>query len=146
MKTVDLILIRGVPGAGKTTFMHDYLNYDGSSWISADDYMVDKDGNYEYDPSRVGICHLLCQRDALQVFTGMEDGSYTDGHWIVIVANTFCTEWEMRPYIDMHREYGNGGKIHTIIVENRHGSKSIHDVPDDKIEMMKTKLMDNIVL
>jgi len=33
-----------------------------------------------------------------------------------------------------------------MIVENRHESKSVHDVPDDKIEMMKTNLMDNIKL
>jgi len=140
MKTVDLILIRGVPGAGKTTFMHDYLNYDGCVWLSADDHMVDEDGNYEYDQTRVAECHKKCQAEALEVF------KYDDGHWTIIVANTFCAEWEMDAYIKMHEQYGNGGKIHTIIVENRHGSKSVHDVPDDKIEMMKTKLMDSIVL
>ena len=146
MKTVDLILVRGVPGAGKTTFMHDYFDDAGTGWFSADDFMVDENGDYDYDPKRVAECHKMCQDAVLEMYTGNEDGDYTDGHWTIVVANTFCSEWEMEAYIKMHEQYGNGGKIYTIIVENRHGSKSIHDVPDDKIEMMKTKLMDSIVL
>jgi len=32
-----------------------------------------------------------------------------------------------------------GYRIHTLIVENRHGSKNVHNVPDDKLEQMKDR-------
>ena len=134
-----LILLRGVPGAGKTTIatlFHGCIECDNAVWVSADHYMVDEFGNYEYNIERLRECHQMCQdktRESLQT------------NFIVVVHNTFCAEWEMDAYYKIAEEVGDC-RVHTMIVENRHGSKNIHDVPDDKIEMMKTKLMDNIKL
>jgi hypothetical protein len=55
----------------------------------------------------------------------------------VVVANTFTEEWEMKPYFDMAERYKY--RIHTIIVENRHGGKNIHGVPDEKLQQMKDR-------
>jgi len=35
-------------------------------------------------------------------------------------------------------------RIHTVIVENRHGGVNIHNVPEDKLQQMKDRF--NIVL
>ena len=32
-----------------------------------------------------------------------------------------------------------GYTVFTVIVENRHGGKNIHGVPDDKLEIMKNR-------
>jgi hypothetical protein len=34
----------------------------------------------------------------------------------------------MKSYFDIAEKYGY--RVHSIIVENRHGNKSVHDVPD----------------
>jgi hypothetical protein len=43
----------------------------------------------------------------------------------------------MIPYYDMGKEFGY--TIFSLIVENRHGGKNIHGVPDDKLEVMKNR-------
>jgi hypothetical protein len=55
----------------------------------------------------------------------------------VVVSNTFTQEWEMKPYIEMAERYGY--RVHTLIVENRHGGNNVHGVPDDKLEIMKNR-------
>jgi hypothetical protein len=55
----------------------------------------------------------------------------------IAVSNTFTQEWEMKPYFELAEKYGY--KIFTVIVENRHGGKNIHGVPDDKLEIMKNR-------
>ena len=134
----NLILLRGVPGAGKTTAATLFYDSerDDTHLIAADDYMVDIDGNYEYNPKRLAECHKKCQ-DAVK--------HALMNYMTVVVHNTFCADWEMDAYYKIAEEVGDC-RVYSMIVENRHGSKSIHDVPDDKIEMMKTKLMDNIKL
>ena len=137
-----LILVRGVPGSGKTTVtgLFDRIpllpNADGDYMIAADDFMIDDDGNYEYNPKRLAECHKKCQ-DAVK--------HALMNYMIVVVHNTFCAEWELLRYYEIAEEVGNC-RVHSIIVENRHDSESTHDVPDDTIKMMKTKLMDNIKL
>ena len=46
-------------------------------------------------------------------------------------------EWEMEPYIDLAQ--GHDWRVHTIVVENRHGSESIHGVPDHSINAQKDR-------
>jgi len=55
----------------------------------------------------------------------------------VVVSNTFTQEWEMEPYFEMAKRYGY--RVHTIVVENRHGGENIHGVPEDKLEIMKNR-------
>jgi hypothetical protein len=55
----------------------------------------------------------------------------------IVVSNTFTLEWEMKPYFELAKVYGY--KVFTIIVENRHNGKNVHEVPEDKIQMMKDR-------
>jgi len=43
----------------------------------------------------------------------------------------------MNPYFELAEKYGY--TVFTIVVENRHGGKNIHGVPDDKLEVMKNR-------
>jgi len=52
----------------------------------------------------------------------------------VVVCNTFTRENELRPYIDFCRS--RDIPYTSIIVENRHGNKSIHGVPEKTMEAM----------
>ena len=55
-----------------------------------------------------------------------------DEEELIVVHNTFTADWEMDAYFDLAREHGYA--VHTIIVENRHGSKNVHDVPQDVVK------------
>ena len=53
---------------------------------------------------------------------------------LIYVANTFTQDKEMARYIKLAKE--KGYKVHTIIVENRHGGENIHGVPAEVLDKM----------
>ena len=55
----------------------------------------------------------------------------------IVVSNTFTQEWEMKPYFELAEKYGY--MVFTIIVENRHGGVNQHNVPEDKIQLMRDR-------
>lgn len=102
----------------------------------ADNYFVDKEtGEYNFDPSKIKIAHNYCQN---LVETYMKDSLVNDQFYREIaVSNTFTQEWEMQPYFDLAKKYDY--TVFVVIVENRHGGKNVHGVPDDKLELMKNR-------
>lgn len=128
----DLILLRGLPGSGKTTLGEVILHSTQGSKpdvVSADNYFIDDKGNYNFDSTKLKEAHNNCQQICAERMR-LEFSK-------VVVANTFTEEWEMKPYFDMAERYKY--RIHTIIVENRHGGKNIHGVPDEKLQQMKDR-------
>lgn len=120
MKT--LFLVRGVPGCGKTTLVES-LNV--GLRIAADDYHTDKDDNYNWKPENTKKAHQWCQDKVHEAMQSDND---------IAVHNTFTQYSEMEPYFKMAEEYGY--RVTTLIVENRHGSKSVHNVPSETIQKM----------
>jgi predicted kinase len=128
----DLILLRGVPGSGKSTLGEVILNCPQSTSntvLSADDLFTDSSGNYNFDSSRIKEAHNLCQQKCAEK---MKLGLYK-----IVVANTFTQEWEMSPYYEMAERYKY--RVHSIIVENRHNSVNVHNVPEEKLIQMKDR-------
>ena len=128
-----LILLRGLPGSGKTSF----ANLIWSSFVicEADQYFYDEKGNYNFDRNKLGEAHKWCQE---KVETFMKDNINNPQFYPeIIVSNTSTTEKEIQPYIDLAEKYGY--IVVSLIVENRHGNKSVHGVPDETIERMRTR-------
>jgi predicted kinase len=120
-----LYIVRGIPGSGKSTLAKQLT----ANVFEADYYFYDNDGNYNFIPSKIKEAHKECQQ-----FVGyaMESGIPK-----IAVSNTFTQEWEMEPYFELAKTYGY--KTFSIVVENRHGNESIHGVPEDKLEQMKSR-------
>jgi hypothetical protein len=55
----------------------------------------------------------------------------------IVVSNTFTQLWEMEPYLEMAKKHGY--RVHTVVVENRHGGINIHQVPEEILDKMKTR-------
>jgi tRNA uridine 5-carbamoylmethylation protein Kti12 len=129
----DLILLRGIPGSGKTTLgdvmLHTLGSNNTNNVLSADDFFTDENGNYNFDPTKLKEAHNQCQLKCAERMK-LELSR-------IVVANTFTQEWEMKPYFDMAERYKY--RVHCLIVENRHGSKNVHNVPDEKLEQMKNR-------
>jgi len=130
--TGDLILLRGLPGSGKST-LGDVILYTNQltnqDVLSADNFFIDKNGEYVFDGAKIKEAHNYCQ------FRCSERMRQQKAR--IVVANTFTQEWEMEEYFKMAERYNY--RIHTVIVENRHGNKNIHNVPDEKLQSMKSR-------
>lgn len=126
----DLFLVRGLPSSGKTTF----ANKISDIVISADDYFEDSEGNYNFDPNKLGAAHSACKSHVETVMKySVRDISN------IAVANTFTTNKELKPYITLADKYGY--TVTTIILESRHGKKNNHNVPDETIEKMRNRFV-----
>jgi predicted kinase len=127
-----LILLRGLPGSGKSTFakMLSDCHYE------ADMYFTDSDGNYNFDPTKLKNAHQWCQEE---VYNAMIDNhtSYGLDNSVIVVSNTFTQDWEMEKYYEMAKEFGY--KVHSIVMENRHGGVNVHNCPEEKLEQMEKR-------
>ena len=119
----NLILVRGISGSGKSTFAKLICN----QHVEADMFF-ELNGKYKFDPSKLKQAHEWCKNKA--------EGWMKDGY-NVVVSNTFSQEWEMQPYFELAKKYGY--MVHTLIKENRHEGKNIHNVPEEKLEQMKNR-------
>lgn len=119
-----LYIVRGMPGSGKTTFAESICD----RVVSADDYHTDEDGNYNWKLENQAAAHRYCQGKTRTIMGTDKD---------VAVANTFTTVKEMKPYYKMAKELGY--TVFSIIVENRHNGKNVHNVPAETLEKMKNR-------
>ena len=122
MKT--LILLRGLPGAGKSTLAASLTREHYET-----DMFFERGNGYEFDVSRLREAHQWCQD---MVWMAMIRGELK-----IVVSNTFTQEWEMEAYYELAKRYDY--QVHSIIVENRHNGVNKHGVPADKLEQMKNR-------
>jgi predicted kinase len=128
----ELFLLRGLPGAGKSTLAKS-LSTSMSGHVEADMFFLNHEGEYKFDASKLKEAHEWCRKEA---------ESYMKPHGFdrVIVSNTFTQENELKPYYELAEKYGY--RVHSIIVENRHGESeetNIHNVPLETIQKMRER-------
>ena len=92
-------------------------------------YHLDKDGNYNWKPEQVKEAHAWCQNRVMIWMIESEER--------IVVSNTFTQEWELKPYLEWAEKYGY--KVFSLIVENRHGGKNIHNVPEEVLDKMRER-------
>ena len=131
----NLYIVRGLPGSGKSTLALSLVGHDFLV-CEADKYFVDKEtGEYRFDAKLIKNAHEWCRS---MVETYMKDNQANDQFYTrIAVSNTFTMEWEMEPYLELAKAYGY--RVFSIIVENRHGGKDIHNVPQAALDAMEKR-------
>ena len=130
-----VVILRGLPGAGKSDFAKFIAGDKGSDIIcEADDYHYNNEGVYEFDPKNLKAAHITCFNKFNYLLDNHEP--------LIIVSNTSTTIKEFSNYNDLALE--RGYRVTVITVENHRGGKSIHDVPEEAMNRMKDRFQINL--
>lgn len=124
--------MRGVPGSGKSTKRQQILDlckeYNIScGYGSADDFMVNKNGEYHFDFKKLDKCH----RDCADIVYGLLENDYE----VVILDNTNLVKSIYTKYVLKAKNHGY--KVYQLNCNG--GYKSIHNVPESSMERMRSK-------
>jgi len=123
-----LIILRGLPGSGKSTFAKMLPT---NFHFETDMFFIDQETKeYKFEPSELKRAHQWCH-DRVQHAMHVYEAN------AISVSNTFTQEWEMEPYYKLAEQYGY--RVTSLVVENRHGSKSVHNVPEETLDKMKKR-------
>lgn len=115
-----LVIVRGLPGAGKTTIGKRIASELGATLAEAD-HFFEVDGAYRFDPARLPDAHAQCFRRAMATLAS--GGS-------VVVCNTGLSLWEVSPYVLLAAANGVAAEIITLRVESElAASRCTHGVP-----------------
>lgn len=124
-----LILVRGLPGSGKSTYVHNarlgryaqYFHYE------ADQFFEHVEHGYLFDASLIKTAHEWCHSNTLKA---LRDG------FNAVVSNTFVSLWEMQKYINLRDHVHN---LEIMIVEMKTQYGTVHGVPEPTVAAMKKR-------
>ena len=125
----SLILLRGLPGAGKSTLAKTLSE---NKWpvFSVDDYFTHPEtGDYYFEFDKNHLAYKEClAKTQLAMQNRIEK---------IFVANTFTLDWELEPYLKLASECRY--QLFVITVEKRHNGTNIHNVSEEQLKKMADK-------
>ena len=119
----DLYLVRGLPGSGKTALVES-LRQEGDFAVSNDEFRLDEDGRYVYNAAMTAEVNRRCA-DAVEL--AMKRGVER-----IFVHCTLVRSWDLEAYRELAARFNY--RVFFLVVENRHGGKNSHGVPQEVIE------------
>lgn len=121
-----LIILRGIPGCGKSTYVKknlpDYVHCEADQF-----FMVE--GEYKWDRTKLGQAHKTCQRN---VDKALEQGKN------VVVSNTNIALRDVNEYIKL----ANKWKVPYKIIRLTKQFQNVHNVPADIVLSMQSRMVD----
>jgi predicted kinase len=121
----DCVILRGLPGSGKSTFAAKLARDYGFVPLEADDHFF-VSGVYQFDPARAADAHALVARDA---FAALSAGQR------VVIANTHVRLWEMAAIVGA----ATLAQKSFCFVECRGAFGNVHAVPAAVIAGMRER-------
>lgn len=128
-----LVIVRGLPGSGKSTLVK--ANYPDGVVCSADHYMVDSEGNYAFNPKRLGYAHGSCKRKA--------EKAMAKGKPCVVIDNTNVKRGDFKQYLKLAKEWGYVVEYATLfdsgLTDELLAERNTHGVSVEVIKNMRAK-------
>lgn len=129
----EVVIMRGISGAGKSTFIKK--NYPKAVICSADNFFVNKDGVYSFDPKKIKEAHQFCQKTFLD--------SLKNSSPLVVVDNTNTQLWEFKTYIDVAKEHQYKISVIRIVIDPKKAAeRNRHGVPEEAVVRMSSRFED----
>ena len=131
MENSALIIVRGASGAGKTTFANKLRGTCNAFIFETDNFFVDSINHHDYhfDPKLLGIAHSWNQGEVIRACRDCQTVP-------VIVANTFCQNWEIKPYLEIAKAFNRPIFVFTLHTEH----DNVHNVPDEIVKRHRAGL------
>ena len=135
-KTV--IITRGVSGSGKSTVADILVGYH-LSWVvcCADDYLYNDKGEYDFTLAKGGVNHIKCQKKFLQCLNDPDING-------IVVANTNTKDSDWAFYKQEAEKVG--AMVVVMVIENHHGGKDSHNVPEETLQRQKQNIINSLKL
>lgn len=125
----SLVILRGLPGAGKSS-LAAVLSEGAGPVFSIDDYFTDpQTGAYNFDFSKNHLAYKQCEMSTEQAMAEKKEKIFID--------NAFTLEWEMEPYFKLAEKYGY--RVFVVTVEKRHPGNNQHGVSGEQLQKMAAK-------
>lgn len=145
-----LLVLRGVPGCGKSSFAK-YLEClvqsaedgkllcqegNGCTICSADNFFTEKYGYYNWNAAEIGVAHNYCRTKC--------ENAMNDGIELIIIDNVNAKVSDFSFYIDKAKEYGYS--YTSLVVENRNETKNIHGVNEKTLIKQELSIRNSLKL
>lgn len=153
-----MVIMAGIPGSGKSTMASDFLAGPKVSYpvrvgnevthlcdnpsavsVSADDYFINEEGVYVFNPQRISLAHHECFRATITACQREAP--------IIVVDNTNTTLGEIAPYYLLGESFGYDVSIHRLRCKSwdevkECAARNSHGVPFHTVCEMHVRLRD----
>ena len=128
-----LIIMIGIPGSGKSSFVKKHFS--DAIVCSADHFFEDDDGNYNFDPRKIGEAHAACQNKFIRWALSYKSND------TCVIDNTNLTKWERQIYLNTAVLTGIEIEIHQFVCKTDEdilncANRNSHGVPVDAVKAM----------
>lgn len=129
------VIMRGVPGSGKTTFARLLRAYmEDAVILSADIYFTSPTGRYKFHAPSLGKAHAQCYQQTTDMLT--------EGRKLVILDNTNINKRDYAKYIDVAKAFDY--QIIEVALRTSEyikcAERCVHNVPLETIKRMGENL------
>lgn len=134
-----VIILRGLPGAGKSTLANRICDrtYRSRCICSADKYWVQPDGTYKFDKNAVPLNHHQCLRD----FCRHVGGTGLFHTQVIVLDNTNTAVREFAHYVEIANAYGYKIIMISLFASTEKAKlRNVHNVPDYTIAGMAERM------
>ena len=132
----DVIILRGIPGSGKSTYARQLAKGRPARILSADDFFTTADGTYQFDAAFLHAAHKACLREYTRAL-----GVPPIKGGLIVVDNTNTREAEITPYYALAEAYDWHPEVHQIDCPLDVAiARQIHGVPVDQIVKMHARV------
>jgi predicted kinase len=136
---MKVLVLRGPSGTGKSTWAKEKKKRRSSRRIaicSADNYFIDDEGNYNFDPCQLPIAHQTCMEQFILCLYGGEVDT-------IMVDNTNIHTWEYSSYMTLAKLHPAVDiiQVHEWFPEDREQlmmciNRNAHGVPAEVVVKM----------
>lgn len=119
-----MVLVRGLPGSGKSTYSHVNFVSQGFKHLETDMFFI-KNGVFKYEPGKYAQAVEWCQRRTIEAVSERLN---------IVISNHFLRHWELGFYLQLAEKNNYDVVVHTCYTQ--YAAKATY--PQRLIDTMQT--------